>query len=273
MTKITFIGTGEAFDPHRVNASYLIENKGQSLLVDCGYDVPKALARYLRESGRGLLDVPDTVLLTHEHGDHCAGLPALLMPMWEELAGVASYNPSRKQRNIQIMAANPNLLDKFREQMELFYSGFFNKFSQAGLNVNLMPLSGNFEYAGLKISSALTTHSTDNHAYRFDNLKTGKSFAISGDGAFSETSRKLYQGVDLLIHEGFQITGEAFGGKHASAEQVVNYAIFNKTPSVAITHVHITERGKRSEIHELVEKASQAGVKLFFPEDHQTFNL
>jgi len=68
MTQITFIGTGEAFDPDRTNTSYLVENNGKSLLVDCGYDAPKSLARYLKNSGRGLLDVPDIVLITHEHG-------------------------------------------------------------------------------------------------------------------------------------------------------------------------------------------------------------
>jgi len=161
--------------------------------------------------------------------------------MWEELTGVASYNPPEQKRDIEIITGNPDFLHKIGMQLELSYPGFFDKFAKAGLNVNVIPFVDDVERAGLKISSAPTNHSVLNDAYRFDNPQTGKSFAISGDGAFSDESRQLYQGVNLLIHEGFEVSGEAFGGKHASIEQVVEYAIQHQISTVAITHVHRTE--------------------------------
>ena len=67
----------------RGNAT-LIEADGVRLLVDCGLAV-KELARRLAAVGVDV-DSLDAVLVTHEHGDHVRGIPALSrrrgLPVW-----------------------------------------------------------------------------------------------------------------------------------------------------------------------------------------------
>ncbi len=73
--RIVFLGTGDAFSAGgRFQAAYLLQNAGSTLLIDCGSGVLASLKR------NELAAAPiDTVLLSHFHGDHFAGLPFLLL--------------------------------------------------------------------------------------------------------------------------------------------------------------------------------------------------
>jgi ribonuclease BN (tRNA processing enzyme) len=73
--RVTFLGTGDAFCAGgRLQAAYLFQSAGSTLLIDCG---PGTLASLKRND---LAAEPiDTVLLSHFHGDHFAGLPFLLL--------------------------------------------------------------------------------------------------------------------------------------------------------------------------------------------------
>lgn len=75
------VGVGDAFTARYYNACLLLEAAGTRLLIDA----PPALARALRDLGRGpgpggevRLDDIDHVLITHLHGDHVGGLEQLL---------------------------------------------------------------------------------------------------------------------------------------------------------------------------------------------------
>ena len=269
MTKIRFIGTGEAFDPNRSNASYLIENEDGTLMVDCGYDSPKSLVRKLNKQGRNLSEVPDGLLITHWHGDHCAGIPALLMPMWEEAVGIVGKNKKGLDREFTIASAHSDLIEKVKERMN-DYPTFYERFSREGPKINYKVVSGNDSLFGYNIKSALTSHGVANYAYKFE--REGQIFAISGDGALTDASKELFKGVELLIHEGFNVMGS--GGKnHASIQEVVDFTIANKIPRVAIVHVNREEREKKREIAELIKRANCFGIDVFLPEDHQTVSL
>jgi len=45
--KITVIGCGNAFSERNFNQSFLVEEDGRKMLIDCGYQTPAAL----RDSG------------------------------------------------------------------------------------------------------------------------------------------------------------------------------------------------------------------------------
>lgn len=271
MTKLTFIGTGEAFDPDRVNVSYLLEERGRSIMVDCGYDSSKSLMRYLSKSDQSLAYSPDALLLTHEHGDHTAGISALLMAIWEEANGIVGDNKVGNKRKLDLLSSNGGLLGKIAGDVQRYYYGFWDRFKVEGPVIasrEINPLGD--ELYGFRVKSATTTHGAMNFAYRFDSPE--KSFAISGDGSLNEETMRLFDGVDVLIHEGFNVLGS--GGKnHASIEQVMDYAISKGIPKVGIVHVNRQERLKKEEIASLIELAESGGVTLFLPEDHQSIEI
>lgn len=72
---VKFLGSGDAFNARgRHHAAYLVRGADTSMLLDCG---ATALASLKRDGiAAGAID---TVLLSHLHGDHFAGLPFLFM--------------------------------------------------------------------------------------------------------------------------------------------------------------------------------------------------
>ena len=77
MLDITLLGTGGMMPlPRRWVTSLLVRYNGASLLVDCGEGTQIAL----REKGWSFKPV-NTILLTHFHADHIAGLPGFFLTM------------------------------------------------------------------------------------------------------------------------------------------------------------------------------------------------
>jgi ribonuclease BN (tRNA processing enzyme) len=73
--KVNVLGTGNAFNLQgRMNSSYLVDTEQHRILVDCGFTVPLALQNEQIE-----FSSIDYVFITHYHGDHFAGLAALLL--------------------------------------------------------------------------------------------------------------------------------------------------------------------------------------------------
>ena len=72
---VTFVGTGDAFGVGgRFQTCILVEAPDYRLAIDFGASSLVALAKL----GIDHNDI-DAILLTHLHGDHCAGVPFLLL--------------------------------------------------------------------------------------------------------------------------------------------------------------------------------------------------
>lgn len=67
--KITTLGCGNAFSNKSFNQSFLVEEEGRKMLIDCGMQTPQALAR----AGIAVKDIDD-IYISHAHADHCGGL-------------------------------------------------------------------------------------------------------------------------------------------------------------------------------------------------------
>jgi len=71
MAEIKFVGTGGAFDFEYGNSAALLNFQGKNILVDCGHTVFPALQK------NNLALLPDYLLLTHLHDDHCGSATTL----------------------------------------------------------------------------------------------------------------------------------------------------------------------------------------------------
>lgn len=67
--KITTIGCGNAFSNKNFNQSFVIEEDGRRMLIDCGMQTPNALAY----EGYKASDIDD-IYISHLHADHVGGL-------------------------------------------------------------------------------------------------------------------------------------------------------------------------------------------------------
>lgn len=67
--KIKVIGCGNAFSNKQYNQSFVLEENGRRLLIDCGIQTPKALT----DAGYKPTDIND-IYVSHLHSDHVGGL-------------------------------------------------------------------------------------------------------------------------------------------------------------------------------------------------------
>lgn len=103
--KITFLGTGSAFNFDAGNVSMLVEDGREVRLIDCGSTVPEAL----KKAGR-LNDVTE-IYLSHLHGDHIGGL--------ELLAQIRYFVGQRQGIKVPKLVVPRTLLERLRALEQL----------------------------------------------------------------------------------------------------------------------------------------------------------
>lgn len=80
MLEVHLLGTGGTMPlPERPLTALLVRCEGKSLLIDCGEGTQTAI----RQLGLGMKPI-DTILFTHFHADHIAGIPGFLLTMGKQ---------------------------------------------------------------------------------------------------------------------------------------------------------------------------------------------
>jgi len=225
--KATIIGCGEAFDERLPNTSVLVEAAAQKILCDCGYSVPPHL--WSRIADPNTIDI---IYISHPHADHYFGMPALLGRMWEE----------QREKPLTIVS-QPGVLDQIKDISEYGYRGLAARFR--------FPIewraakSEPVEIGGIVFDFAETMHSVTNLAVRM--RAEGKVFCYSGDGMFTDRSRALFGGADLLVHEAYFFDQSPV---HADIGRLLEMAESNGVRQLALVHV---QRGLRREPGRILE--------------------
>lgn len=186
--KVTILGSGDAFGSGgRFNTCLHVEAAGEQMLLDCGGSGMVALNK--AGIGRNQLS---TLLFTHFHGDHFAGLPAFLLE--------AQFVTRRTQ---PLTIAGPTGIEQRAQQ------AIESDFPGASGNAWRFPISyvevtpeAQATLAGIAIEAFPMVH--DQRAgpcqgYRLS--QGGKVFAFSGDSAWTDALIPLSAGADVLLVE------------------------------------------------------------------------
>lgn len=214
--KIVFLGTGEAFDETNPNNSSLIEAGKTRLLLDCGFTIPTQIWKYGKDK-----DLIDAIYISHQHGDHFSGLPALLLRMWEE----------NREKNLTIICQK-ELKEKFQEFMDFVYHGFMDKFNYS---INLVEAreGKRIKFNDFNLSFEKTIHSRENLAIKVIDEKS--CFCYGGDGSPIKNS-DFYKNLDLLILETYLYDIKKIG--HSSVVEAISFAEENNAKYLALTHIN-----------------------------------
>lgn len=247
--KIIFLGVGEAFDENLPNNSQLAISSQANLLLDCGFTVPQQVWKYSKDK-----DLIDAIYISHQHGDHFVGLPALLLKMWEE----------GRKKDLAIICQK-NLKEKFNEFMDFIYPGFINKFNY---KINLIEAREGeaVKFNDLNLSFEKTVHSGENLAIKASDDKN--TFCYSGDGSPIENSN-FYRNSELLILETYLYDVEKIG--HFSIVGAISFAEKNNVKCLALTHINRDLR--RDELPGLKDKIKSDKVKIIIPEPLDEYNF
>jgi len=216
VAEITFVGTGEAFDPELPNTSLLYRGS-RTVLFDCGYSVPQAFWRLSRNPS-----LLDAVYVTHLHADHSFGLPALLL--WMRDAG--------RRRPLQVLGG-PGVEAWLKKLLDLAYPLSYAKDRCYSIEARAVTPGRVLSLGRLRLTNAKSAHSVRNLSVRVEDA--GRIFCYSGDGAPSAATRALYRGSHVLVHECYS-GGRAVKG-HASLAEVLELAEHSAVSTLCLLHI------------------------------------
>lgn len=146
MLECCTLGTGGALPlPDRALASLYVRVNGKALLIDCGEGTQTGV----RNLGWGFRCI-DGLLITHYHGDHCGGLPGLLLSI--DKAGreepLHIYGPAGLRRIVNGLRVIAPVLRYPVELHELEPGDFF---SLIGLEIACFPLDHGMPCLGYRL--------------------------------------------------------------------------------------------------------------------------
>ena len=185
--KVTFVGSGDAFGSGgRFNTCILVEAPGICFAIDFGASSLIALKA---------LEIPhnaiDVVLLTHIHGDHCAGLPFMLM---DAMLGAKRQTPLTIAGPRETAARLPQIQEALMPGMHVMAPKF-------DVDVIDMEVLTEHQVRDLKITTYPAFHTAETNPTSMRVEVAGKVIAYTGDSEWTEHMPALARGADLLIAE------------------------------------------------------------------------
>jgi ribonuclease BN (tRNA processing enzyme) len=246
--RATILGCGEAFDERLPNTSVLVETDGMTVLCDCGYSVPPRVFSHV--AGPNAIDV---VYVSHPHADHYFGLPAVFGRGWED----------GREKPLTVITQQA-VIDQLKALMELGYRGLAARFKYP-VEWRAAESGGAVEACGLEFRFAETIHSVSNLAVRFESGE--KAFCYSGDGMFTDRSKALFRGADLVVHEAYYFEQSPV---HADIPRLLDMAAEVGVSRLALVHV---QRALRREPARIIEAMHVSRVGASLPEPGERFDI
>jgi ribonuclease Z len=148
MIDVTLVGTGGMVPlPDRFLSSCLIEYNGNSILIDCGEGTQVSLAK-----GKLSLIKIKTILITHCHADHVAGLPGLLLTMvnMDRKTTLDIIVPRGQTAVVNSLLVVCGFLP-YEVRISELHDSKMQKFSQIGLEITSIPLKHHINCLGYAI--------------------------------------------------------------------------------------------------------------------------
>ncbi|MEW5774505.1 MAG: MBL fold metallo-hydrolase [Thermodesulfobacteriota bacterium] len=252
---VLFVGVGEAFDEALPNTSLLVAAQGRegrrTLLLDCGFSAPFAYWRLAPDPA-----ALDGLCITHFHGDHFLGAPALVLRFWEE----------GRTRPLAV-AGPPGVADKVCAALDLAYPTLRGRLGFPLEFAELEP-GRPAELAGVRLSCAVPDHSPPCLALRLD--EPGAALFYSGDGRPTPAAEALARGCGLAVHEAYGLEPDIPG--HGTVSGGIAFARRAGVPRLALVHLNRqVRRHRRAEADAALRQA--ADLDAFLPEPGDAVTL
>ena len=241
---IHVLGSGEAFDGDRINASYFISDTNNDLLVDCGFTVPHAIWR------NNIQNDINNIYITHFHGDHTFGIPALVTRMYED-----------KRTKPLTFIGQKGLKQYVETIIENAYKSILSKIE---FNIIFIEEESKTTINDFKLEFAPTKHSIKNNAIFISNDNT--SVCISGDGAPTDELINMYKKnkPSLIIQETYSYNNDS--PIHCSLKEIKEMINeHNITSKFAVSHI------ARANKDHVISEATKLGIDVC--EDNKIFTI
>ena len=189
MSDITtrFIGSGDAFGSGgRLQTCILVDSPDIRFAIDFGTTSLVGLRKQNIDP-----NTIDAILLTHLHGDHCGGVPFLLLDAMlgaKRTAPLVILGPSGAKSHLQVM-------------QEALFPGSHGMEPQFELAHRQISPDEPTEFSSLIVSAVEARHTRETNPLALRIQIGSKAIAYTGDGEYTAALGDLVSGVDLLIAE------------------------------------------------------------------------
>ena len=186
---VRFVGSGDSFGSGgRFQTCILVDAPGVRFAIDFGASSLIALA----QQGIDHNSI-DTILLTHLHGDHCGGVPFLLI---DAMLG------ARRTRPLTV-AGPKETRSRMRAMLDVLFPG--SDVMQPKFPLEFVEMEpGRLHRVGdLVITPEAARHTSQTNPTALRVEVAGKVIAYTGDGEWTEALAKIGAGADLLIAESY----------------------------------------------------------------------
>jgi ribonuclease Z len=216
---ITFLGTSAAsINPYSPTSTCLVEGGDTKILIDAGIGALRQLHRRHIDSNE-----IDTILITHWHFDHFAGLRALLKSR-KRSSSISIYGPKlsipARIYLIQLLHPSPVYFEVIKEN--------FSK-----------------DCGDIRIETVPTVHDIISFGWVLTEIAPGEQsgkrrIVISGDTRPTHAIVNAARGADLLVHEATypdKQAKRACSHEHSTVTEAANLAVQAGVGALALTHI------------------------------------
>ncbi len=184
---VRFVGSGDSFGSGgRFQTCILVDGPGIRFAMDFGTTSLVAL----RQQGIEHNSI-DVILLTHLHGDHCGGVPFLLMDAMLDA----------KRTRPLVIAGPRETQARMHEIGEALFPGMHVMQPKFPLCYVEMQVGEPNPIHNLVVTPRPARHTATTNPTALRVEVGGKIIAYTGDGEFTEEMAQVGQGADLLIAE------------------------------------------------------------------------
>ncbi|MBI3248929.1 MAG: MBL fold metallo-hydrolase [Deltaproteobacteria bacterium] len=185
---VTFLGSGDAFGSGgRFQTCIFVECPSTRFLLDCGASSLIALKK------QGIAPATiSTILITHLHGDHFAGIPFFILD--------AQF--SRREAPL-LIAGPPGIEARVRDTMEVLFPKSSEVAQRFHVNFIELPSSIPSQVGSLRVTAEPVVHFCGALPYALKVECEGRTVAYSGDTEWTDALVKVATGADLFICEAY----------------------------------------------------------------------
>ena len=185
--KLHILGCGDAFGSGgRKNSGYLVESGAKLFLLDCGPTTLAAMKRAGFDPAR-----LDAVLLSHLHGDHCAGLPFFFI----------DYLHDRPRARPLHVAGPPGTEERVRGLFQWMFGERMEPRELPPTEFHHLEPGREETIDGIRLLPFRVPHQVRDVSLGLRVACGGKTILLSGDSAWTEAFVTHARGADLFLCE------------------------------------------------------------------------
>lgn len=191
--KLTIVGSGDAFGSGgRLQTCYHVQVGDMELLIDCGATALIGMSRLGLDPSR-----VSTILVSHLHGDHFAGL------VWWMLHAVHVA-----KRTAPLLVAGPKGIEaRYVAAAEALFPGASTTRRRFDLNFVEYPEDQTLTLGGIDVTAFEVCHPSGAPPYALRIEADGRTLAFSGDTEWVENLIDVSRDADLFICECYGYDG------------------------------------------------------------------